>query len=327
MPIARRHRLLLWLTNLWVAMRHPVMIIRHRRKMGVWANPGWPQTYSEKVMWRKIFDHNPLFVTVTDKIGARDYVRDRLPELPQPRMLWAGRAAEDIPDEVMAGPAMVKASNGSGANFTVEGGKPGRHFIGRATRHLLAPGGNRRREEWAYWPIKGRLLAEEVLPLGGGDLPTDLKAYVAGGRVCNVWACDKLGARSLTLAADGNPLPGRDDLYPDVANALPWSARLGELTREAARLAPVLAAEFDMVRVDFLVTPDRLYAGELTIYSSGGYDIWFNPAIAAEIGEAWDLRRSWFLTQPHRGLIRLYAEALVAAEAARLEPPANKASS
>ena len=268
------------------------------------------------MLWRKVFDRNPLFVTATDKLAAKDYVRERAPELPQPAVLWIGSSAADIPDMVLAGPAMVKASNGSGANYRVEGGKPDRQTIARSTRHLLRPGGHRRREEWAYWPIAGRLFAEELLPLGGGDLPTDLKAYVASGRVCNVWATDKLFGRSLTLSPDGTPLPGRDELNPDEAAALPWSEHLAELVREAARLAPVLGEAFDMVRVDFLVTPEGLHAGELTIYSSGGYDVWFNPAIPAEIGEVWDLRDSWFLRQRHRGLRRRYAEALIAAETA-----------
>jgi hypothetical protein len=300
-------------------------MVRHRCKLGAWPDPGRPRSYSDRMVWRKLLDRNPLFVIATDKLAAKEYIRGRIPGLPQPRVLWAGRSAADIPDEVMAGPAMVKASNGSGANFRVEGGKPDRQAIARATRHLLRRGGHRRREEWAYWPVEGRLLAEEMLPLGGDDLPTDLKAYVAGGRVCNVWATDKLGGRSLTLAADGTPLPGRDELYPDEADALPWSERLAQLTREAARLGPILAEEFDMVRVDFLVTEQGLYAGELTIYSSGGYDVWFNPAIPAAIGDAWDLRRSWFLTQPQRGIARFYAEALIAAEAARLGPRADKA--
>jgi hypothetical protein len=271
-------------------------------------------------MWRKLLDRNPLFVTATDKLAAKDYIAARTPGLPQPQVLWTGRSAAEIPDEVLAGPAIVKATNGCGANFRVEAGKPDGPTIARATRHLLGPGGYHRREEWAYWPIEGRLLAEEALALGGGDLPTDLKAYVAGGRVCNVWAVDKLGGRSLTLSADGTPLPGRDELYPSDEDALPWSNRLAELTREAAALALILAAEFDMLRVDFLVTAQGLYAGELTIYSSGGYDVYFNPSVPAEIADAWDLRRSWWLRQPHRGLAGRYAAALIAAETARRAP-------
>lgn len=319
-------RWVLRLASLYLALRHPFLMLRHRIKMGHWPDAGRPRSFSEKMLWRKLFDRNPLFVTATDKLAAKPYIAKRLPELPQPELLWTGPTADAIPDAIMAGPAMVKASNGSGANFRVEAGVPDRQTIARRTRHLLGPNGYRRKEEWAYWPIKGQLLAEAVLPLGGGDLPTDLKAYVAGGRTCVVWATDKLGGRSITLDADGTVLPGRDELYPDEADALPVTPRLVELTREAARTAVVLGAEFDMVRVDFLVTEAGLVAGELTIYSSAGYDIWYNPAITASIGKAWDLRQSWFLAQPRRGIARRYAEALIAAETLRHSPVSNKAS-
>lgn len=142
-----------------------------------------------------------------------------------------------------------------------------------------------------------------------------------------MWANDKPGRRSLSLTAEGVPLPGRDDLYPDEDSELPVTERLVTLTREASRLALPLAAEFDMVRVDFLVTAERLYAGELTIYSSGGYDIWHNPDIPAGIAEAWDLRDSWFMQQPHTGLVGRYCEALRAAEAARIASLTNKPAS
>lgn len=221
----------------------------------------------------------------------------------------------------MAGPAMVKPTNGSGVNFLVENGQPDRQTIARATRHLVGPAGNRRREEWAYWPIRGRLLAEEVVALGGPHLPTDLKVYVAGNRVHAVWASDAPNDIFVTLDADGAVLAD-----PDSKATLPWSERLAELVREAAHLALPLAAGFDMLRVDFLVTGNGLLAGELTVYTAAGFERWENPAIAADIAEAWDLRNSWFLRQAHRGPARLYAEALIAAETARLGSLAHKRS-
>ena len=310
--ISRKHRAILWLAAFCIAVLHPVMMVRYRQKLGSWPNAGWPRSFTEKLMWRKLFDRNPSFVTVTDKLTARSYVAERAPGLPQARLLWVGDSARDIPDDVMAGPAMLKTSNGSGVNFLLSNGKPEREAIARATRHLVGPTGNRRREEWAYWPIHGRLLAEELLQLCGNGLPTDLKVYVAGDRVCCVWASDKATDIFLTLRADGTPLPD-----PDPQAVLTWSEQLAALVRDAAAHALPLAAEFDMMRVDFLVAADGLLAGELTVYTAGGYEGWQNPEIAADVADAWDLRRSWFFRQPRTGMLALYAEALAAAEASR----------
>lgn len=80
----------------------------------------------------------------------------------------------------------------------------------------------------------------------------------------------------------------------------------------------MLAGEADFLRVDFLVSGGRLLAGELTVYSGSGYERLANAAVEAELTRQWDLRRSHFLSRPHRGPARLYAEALAAAEAQRL---------
>ena len=157
---------------------------------------------------------------------------------------------------------------------------------------------------------------------GGVGVPSHQNPFVGGGGVCCIWANDAVQNIFVTLSPDGTPLPD-----PDKQAILPWSERLAELVREAARLALPIAAEFDMVRVDFLVTQAGLLAGELTIYTAGGYEFWANPDIAAEIGAAWDLRDSWFLLRGHRGPIGVYARALIVAETARLGPPAHKASS
>lgn len=320
-PLSLQHRAVLWVAAVLIALRHPVMMARHRLKLGSWPNAGRPRSLTEKLMWRKLFDRNPTFVTITDKLTGRAFIAERSPGLRHTTLLWSGDAAGDIPDRVMAGPAMVKPNNSSGVSFIVQDGQPDRQTIERATRHLVGPTGNCRREEWAYWPIRGRMLAEEFVILGGPNMPTDLKVYISGDRVHAIWASDAPGDIFLTLGPDGSVLPD-----PDDQAILPFSEPLAQLVREAARLALPIAEGFDMLRVDFLVAATGLLASELTVYTAGGYEHWENPAIAASIADAWDLRASWFLRQPHRGLMRLYAEALVAHETARLGPVPHKRS-
>ncbi|TGQ05956.1 hypothetical protein EN858_28130 [Mesorhizobium sp. M4B.F.Ca.ET.215.01.1.1] len=91
---------------------------------------------------------------------------------------------------------------------------------------------------------------------------------------------------------------------------MPVTAGLVELIRQAALIAPRVAGDLDYVRVDFLVTRERLYAGEITVYSAGGYATWSNPAIMADMERRWRLDHSDYLRRRHSGLARLYADAL-----------------
>jgi hypothetical protein len=65
-------------------------------------------------------------------------------------------------------------------------------------------------------------------------------------------------------------------------------------------------------RVDFLVTRERHFAGEVTAYTAGGYSTWSNPAIMAGIEQHWRLDQADFLRRRHTGFSRVCAEALLA---------------
>ncbi|WP_413466468.1 hypothetical protein [Mesorhizobium sp. B4-1-4] len=74
---------------------------------------------------------------------------------------------------------------------------------------------------------------------------------------------DKHAKLSVLFDRQANPLPGRDPDYPDEDQALPVNARLLDHVRQAISIAPGIAGNLDYIRIDFLVTDDRLYVGAL----------------------------------------------------------------
>ncbi|MBN9220433.1 MAG: hypothetical protein J0I79_20995 [Mesorhizobium sp.] len=279
-------------------------------KLGYLPNPAAPARYHELLLWRKILDRNPLFVTLTDKLAAKAYIRDACPEIAIPRTLWSGRDAGDIPADLLAGTVLVKTNHGCAMNMLVSHGEPDRAAIVRRANRWLRKRYGRRNGEWAYWPVVPSVFVEERLALSGGAIATDIKVHVCSGVISHVWVEDKLAKRSVLFDREANPLPGRDPDYPREDQGLPVNARLVDHVREAISIAPGIAGDLDYIRVDFLVTDDRLYAGEITAYSAAGYGTWTNPAIAAEIEQLWRLDQSAFLRRQHNGMTRLYADAL-----------------
>ena len=310
--LSSRHRLVLAVARLLITIRHPVLVIRFFKRLGYMPNPAAPERYNERMLWRKVIDHNPLFVTLSDKLAAKDYIRRVCPELPVPETLWRGRDPDDIPSSLLAGEVMVKANHGCEMNLLVSGGEPDRATILRKMKRWLGKRHGRRFGEWAYWPIVPEAFVEEALPLSGGKIATEIKVQVCSGVVCHVRAEDKKALKSRLFDANGNPLAGRDIDYPREDQALPVTPRLVEFIRQAAIIAPRIAGDLDYIRVDFLVTDERLFAGEITVYSAGGYAKWSNPALMADIERLWRLDHSDYLRRRHTGLARLYADALLA---------------
>jgi len=308
--IAARHRLVLAVARLLITLRHPALVVRFVMKLGYLPNPAAPESYHELVLWRKILDRNPLFVTLTDKLAAKAHITSTCPELALPRTLWSGRDAIDIPLDLLAGDVVVKTNHGCAMNIFVANGKPDRGLVVTKTRHWLRKIYGRRNGEWAYRTVVPTVFVEERLKLSDGTIATDIKVHVCSGVISHVWVEDKHAKRSLLFDRHANPLPGRDPDYPREDQALPVNARLLDYVREAISIAPSIAGDLDYIRVDFLVTDDSLYAGEITAYSAAGYGTWTNPAIAEEIERLWKLDQSAFLRRQHSGAMGLYAEAL-----------------
>ncbi|WP_137929897.1 ATP-grasp fold amidoligase family protein [Mesorhizobium comanense] len=308
--LSRTNRIVLSAARLWLTLRHPVLIVRFFMKLGYLPNPAAPTRYHELLLWRKILDRNPLFVTLTDKLAAKAYIHAICPEIAIPRTLWRGRDAADIPQDLLTGAVVVKANHGCAMNMFVCDGKPDRADIERKARRWLRKRYGRRNGEWAYWPVVPSVFVEERLALSGGTIATDIKVHVCSGVICHVWVEDKHAKRSVLFDRKANPLPGRDPDYPGEDQGLPVNARLLDHVRQAISMAPGIAGDLDYIRVDFLVTDDRLYAGEITAYSAAGYGTWTNPAIAAEIEHLWRIDQSAFLRRRHKGVMAVYANAL-----------------
>jgi len=69
-----------------------------------------------------------------------------------------------------------------------------------------------------------------------------------------------------------------------------------------------LGAHFDHMRVDYLSVGDTAVMGEMTVYNLSGWVTEGGEDPNKQISRAWDLRRSWFLTEPRRSpFARLYA--------------------
>lgn len=308
--IAARQKAILAIARVVLTARHPLLVIRFLKRIGYLPDPAAPTRYHERMLWRKIVDHNPLFVTLSDKLAAKDYIRAVCPEVPVPATLWSGKDPGDIPTELLTREVVVKANHGCDMNIFVSGGKPDRETIIRKARRWLKTRFGTRHGEWAYWFIDRKVLVEELLPLSGGRIATEIKVQVCSGAVCHVRAEDKKALRSRLFDPQGNPLPGRDLDYPREDQALEVTPRLADYIRQAAKIAPRLAGELDYARIDFLVTDEQLYGGEITVYTAAGFAVWSNPAIMADIEARWRLEHSDFLRRRHRGPVRLYADAL-----------------
>ncbi|MCC6982357.1 MAG: hypothetical protein IT535_03715 [Bauldia sp.] len=304
-----RARRILALVRLRCFLAYPREIANFRRKLGYWPDPALPRRRNELYLWRRIFDRNPLFTALSDKLAAKRFALDRHPGLRVARTLWEGERAEDIPEALLAGNVAVKANHGSGWNFFIEGGRYDRADLLARTRKWMSRTYGRRHSQWGYFGIAPRLFVEELLLDERGErLVADYKVYAGGGTVAFVFVRQR--------AADGSLIEGVVDeagrVYPERYDSGVLSAAI-EVPPELGTMCAI-ARDFsrlvDFLRCDFYLAGGAIYFSEFTFYPAAGYAWIDHDGLNRRYTGAWDLRRSWFLATSQRGWRGRYAEAL-----------------
>jgi teichuronopeptide biosynthesis TupA-like protein len=266
-----------------------------------------PRTFTEKVRYKMLRDHRPLVVTFADKAAVRDHVAAVVGQsyLPELHLLLddPGR----LMDVELPPACVVKPTHGSGVAVLISAAAPAdarlpdvqdswgyshvrpqhaclEHLaaLGRSwVAQLYGQGPNR---EWVYGRVPRRILVEELLTAGDGDVPDDYKLFVFHG-VCHYVQVDRgrFGGRTQDFfTADWTPVP--------LSGGHPWSdppVQRPQRLQEMVHVAERLGRGTDFVRVDLYLLPGRVVVGELTSFPAGGDSPFDPPSYDLEFGRHW----------------------------------------
>jgi hypothetical protein len=244
----------------------------HFRKVhGYWPQFKNPRSLSEIVWNRMLFDRDPRWTMLSDKLRVREYVAGKIGNEYLIPLLWSGENPEDIPFEKLPMKFVIKANHGCGYNMIV---KDKTQLDLKKTRGQLKKwlGENFCLDrflgtEWGYKNIKPVIIVESFLD-DKGKAPLDYKFICYSGRMefCKV-DFDRFEdhsekifdrkANQLNLCGIGIKTFDGKFMFP-------------ENYEDMVRVAESLAQEFDFIRVDLYSVGGRIYFGELTCYHGGG---------------------------------------------------------
>ncbi|CAB3702221.1 hypothetical protein LMG24076_03484 [Trinickia soli] len=249
------------------------MQIQHRRLLGRWPNMRHPAAYNESILLRCLHP-DMRWVTLTDKLAVREYVRRKvgddhlIPLLAAPE-----RFTRDVFDALPS--AFVMKANHGCAFVKVVRDKSKTSFD--ALRVLadkwLAIDYSRASRERHYRFIKPRLYFEQLLiDEETGKIPSDLKLHVFRGL--------SEGPRIYTMVVSDRFGDVHGDLYDEQWKRMnvtfgPYVPSDAPMPRprnwaQIERVALRLAEDFGYVRVDLYSLGDKVYFGELTFTPGAG---------------------------------------------------------
>jgi hypothetical protein len=262
----------------------------YRWYFGRYPNLLRPRRFTEKMQWRKLFDLNPIYATLLDKLAVREFVASRAGDGWFPPLLWVGDRVEDIPFDTLDPPYIVKCNHGCNFNIVVTDRAFDVDEARTKLKSWLATSYGALIREPAYLPIRPRVFVERLLREADGTVPVEHKCFVFDGRVEFFHSVIIDHSRDKTRFVAFHDREWRNYLWrpnsPTYDRDLPRPERFDDFVSLAERIG----AGFDHLRVDMYEWMGQPRVGELTLYNWSGF-VRFKPDEADFIiGERWQLR-------------------------------------
>lgn len=247
-----------------------------------------PKTFSEKLNWYKLYDHNPLMVKCADKYAVREYIKEQGCEYLLNELYGVYDSVNQIDISQLPNQFVLKAAHGSHMNIIVKdktkiNWKQAKLIMASWLRQDIYWSGR----EWCYKDIPRRIIAEKYLEDKDGELK-DYKIHCFNGKP---YYLEYLYGRYLgnfNISFYNKNLEKTNfKCHIPVGNESKPSISIKKY-KEMLKIAGILSKPFQNCRVDFYCFNDKIYFGELTFYDNGG-----NSTIedSVEFAKNWELKR------------------------------------
>ncbi|MBQ2886926.1 MAG: glycosyl transferase [Alphaproteobacteria bacterium] len=271
-PIDEKFRKINYLNDdkLTTADKKRMIQSRFYNELGYYPNIDNPKTLNEKIQWLKLYYDNPLITIGCDKYRVKEYISKTIGDEYVVKLLGVYDDADEINFDKLPEKFALKVNDNTGFNIIVN-----------KKEDLNIPVTRCRLNNWVqpwkncyyasfylgYKNVVPKIIAEEYL-----DIPNNSKEYKIfcfNGKADFVLIeLDYFGADPKRAFYDRNfkETEFKFGKMPKVSlNEKPKNFD------KMIQLADKLAAPFPFVRVDFYDINGKIYFGELTFYSGGGF--------------------------------------------------------
>ncbi|EHK6073767.1 ATP-grasp fold amidoligase family protein [Rahnella rivi] len=246
---------------------------KHLQEFGETPNFKIPKSLNEKIIHRMIYDKNPLFTQLADKVSVRDYVKDKIGDSYLIPLLGVFDSAEEIDFNMLPERFVIKCNHDSNSSIICTD----KIFFNEdeARRKLsfcLSRNMYYNTREWHYKNITPRIICENYIDVFLGKdrayIPECFRIHCFAGKAhiteadftdnnkneyVNVY--DKMWMLlPLTMGYENNS--------HNIPEPLSYKTMIV--------LAEKLSADIDYCRVDFLLSGEDVYFSEITLTPCNG---------------------------------------------------------
>lgn len=233
-----------------------------------------PKTFCEKLQWLKLHDHNPLYHKLVDKYEVKRIVAEKIGEEHVVKLYGLWDSIDDVNLSQLPNSFVLKYTSDSGGFVVCKDKKT---FDWESAKQIMKANFVSENyyltcREWAYKGIKPRIIAEEYMDSLGKPESTEYKITCIHGLVKMITVCSGIAHVEYEkrfndhFDREGNRLPFYVNYKPAGLN-LPDK----KTTDELIRLSEILSKDIPQVRVDWYIHKEKIFFGEMTFYTWGGF--------------------------------------------------------
>lgn len=235
-----------------------------------WINFNLPKTFNEKLQWLKLYDRNPEYTVLVDKVKVRTYIAEKIGSQYLIELLGSWNSAYEIELDKLPEQFVLKCNHDSGSTILCTDkatfdSKTSFEKLEKARKTNYYKKGR----EWPYKHVIPQILAEPLLT-NDADLLLDYKFMCFNGKVKCIFVCserEKHFVKVTFFDREWKKMP-LERHYPSSDKDIKKPANL-ELMIE---LAETLAENIPFVRVDFYEIDNKVLFGEMTFFPGSGVE-------------------------------------------------------
>lgn len=233
-----------------------------------------PVTFNEKIQWLKLFYQNSELINIVDKYTFKEYIKNKLGDGYTVPLITKWANPNDI-NLVNLPKSFVLKSNcqSSGKSIIIVRDKSKMDLIKlkmEISDWLMPWNGLMSTPCWAYQNIKPMIIVENYVEQIDGGL-NDYKFFCYNGEAKHILICKERGKKTKYINKDINWKSIKPSPNSFVDENMPKPSTFEEMKT----IAKKLSKPFPFVRVDFYEVEGKVYVGELTFYSDGGYNTYY----------------------------------------------------
>ncbi len=242
-----------------------------------------PKTYNEKIQWLKVHEHNREYIDLVDKNAVKKIVEKKIGKEYVIPTFAVAKQIGDIRFKEIKQPFVVKCTHDSGSSRVFNDFKETQqssvknHFDYCLSRNFYVE-----TREWPYKEISPAIIVEPKLMAQGGVI--DYKLFCFNGVVDNIMV--------VRGREQGNPKYFHFDTnwkllrFNRLGRSLPdgYTEKKPLFIDEMISIAEILSKGIPHVRIDLYEANGKVYFGEYTFYSYGGYETGYDEKSDVYLG-------------------------------------------